>query len=407
MGTVITGHLAIEEAGMGLRQGMERLSDVPSDIVEVHELLKSLGKSHVLATYLKCCTRLAYCSGPDWVTDIVSDLVPQLNAFSYVLCMEKDRMTHTFRIFVEAYAMTITSSGYEDLTLPSIFLFPGFHLMRIIGQHFLWSWLPEPKLYSIQVRVEIQYRKAQLIDELEATLERIDANFPASQSFQDSSSQRQCLETAINKLTIHQQSVRRVIDGSNPSFWRWTRESEETVKLGRYYRMGESVLSHLFAVMQTINEYKMYSRSLRGGLQVLRQSFERLPLARNLLAVPPPLLTQVRKISLLARGQSSRTDEGGDSRDITHIVSRYGASLYDLNPIDKARLSSLRSEVAQVCKAGNYMKMGCDDLFSICTIYHLGVIRSVLGNDLLSDYPTSWAVVREKAMHRWEQRTRT
>ena len=58
MEKIITGHLAIEEAGMGLRQGMERLNDVPSDIVEVDELLNSLGKSHVLATYLKCCTRL-------------------------------------------------------------------------------------------------------------------------------------------------------------------------------------------------------------------------------------------------------------------------------------------------------------------------------------------------------------
>ncbi|KAK0506911.1 hypothetical protein JMJ35_010611 [Cladonia borealis] len=386
MGTIITGHLAIEEAGMGLRQGMERLNDVPSDIVEVDELLKSLGR----------------------VTDIVSDLAPQLDAFSYMFCMEKDRMTHTFRTFVETYAMTITSSGYEKLTLPSIFLFPGFHLMRIIGQHFLWSWLPEPKLYSIQVRAEIQYRKAQLIYELEAALERIDASSPATQLIHNSSSHSRHLETAIDQVTIYQQSIRQMMDGSDSPLWQWIRKSEATARLERYRKLGQHVRGRLLAVRF---EYGVYRSRLRRLPEFFSQTFDSFHLARLLarssLAVPEPLFAHVRKISFLLPGQSSRADKDGDSRDITHIFTRSRASLYDLDSVDDTRLSSLRSEVAQICNAGNYIMMGSDDLFSICTIYHLGVVRSVLDNDLLSDYPTSWAVVREKAIHRWEQRMRT
>ena len=349
-----------------------------------------------------------YCSGPDRVTDIVSDLVPQLDAFSYMFCMEKDRMTHTFRTFVEAYAMTITSSGHEDLTLPSIFLFPRFHLMRIIGLHFPWSWLPEPKLYSIQVRAEIQYRKAQFIYELEAALERINASSPATQLLRNSSLHSRQLETAIDQVTIYQQSIGKMMDGSDSPLWQWIRKSEESAKLESYHKLGQRVRGRLLAVRL---EYGVYRSRLRRLPEFFRQTLDSSHLARLLarssLAVPEPLLAHVLRISFLSPSQSSRAIEDGDSRDITHIVSRSRASLYELDSVDDTRLSSLRSEVAHICNAGKYVAMGSDALFLICTIYHLGVIRSVLGNDLLSDYPTSWAVVREKAMHRWEQRTRT
>ena len=332
---------------------------------------------------------------------MVSDLSTQFDAFSLKYCVEKDTMTNTFRTFVEAYAMTITLSDYEDLTLLSISLFPGFHLMRIISQHSLWSWLPEAKLYSFQIRAEIQFQKARLNYELKAALDRIDASIPAFQLVQDSNSQSRYLNTAIDKVTIHQQSIRQMIDGSDPSFWRWVGKSGETVELERYYRLGELVRDLLFVIRQTVDEYERFPRRLRSGLQLFRQTLEMKPLsAQSSLAVPPPLLAHVQNGYLLSRGQSSRIDEDGDSRKVTHVTSRSRASLYDLDSIDDTRLSSLRSEIAQVCKAGKHIMMGSNDLFSICVIYNVGVAKSALNDDPLRDFPTSWAVVRERLKRR-------
>ncbi len=408
--TILTSHIAIDIARIALQQQAFRLKDRAPEMISTDDLSSSLGMSRVSTISTQVLYTLADYSPPDQVIDMVTDLGPQLDAFSLKFFVEKDTMTYTFRTFIEAYAMTITLSGYEHLTLPSILLFPGFHLMRIINQYSLWSWLPEPKLYSVQVRAEVQFQKAKLIDRLEAALDRVDASFPPTQLFQDSSSQIQCLETAIDKVTIHQQSIGQMIDRSDPSFWRWIRKSEETVKLEEYYRLGERVRGLLFEIIRTIKEYEMCSKSLRSSLQFFRQTFEERPVskfsARTSLEVPPALLAHVQNVSLLSRGRSSRVHEDGDIRVVTQIASRSRASPYNLDSIDDTRLSSLRSEVAQACNAGYYHIMGSKDLFWICMIFHSGTVRSALDDDPLSDFPTSWAVLRERIIRRLEQRMR-
>ena len=391
--TILTSHLAIDIGRIVLEQQAFALKDMTPELIGTDDLSRSLGMSRVSTITINLLFTPADYSAPDQVIDMVTNLGPQLDAFSLKFFAEKDTMTYTFRTFVEAYAMTNTLSDFGDLTPPSILLFPGFHLMRIINQYSLWSWLPEPKLYSVQVRAEIQFQKAKLIYELEAALDRVDASFPPTQLFQDSSSQIQCLKTAIDKFKIHQQSIRRMIDGSDPSFWRWIRKSEETVKLERYYRLGEHVLDLLLLVRRTVNEYEIYSGRLRSDLQFFRQTFEDTPLvgfsARTSLTVPPPLLAQVGNVSLFSRGQSSRIDGDGNSLDVTHITSRSRASLNDLDSIDDARVSSLRSEVGQACKAGLSRMMGSGDIYSICVIYYIGTGKSALDDDPLSDFPTS------------------
>lgn len=153
----------------------------------------------------------------------------------------------------------------------------------------------------------------------------------------------------------------------------------------------------LFAVKLHVSEYEDSYRRLRNDLQSFRQTFERFPLVTS-LAVAPPLLAQVRNVSLFSRGQSSRIDEDGDNRDVTHITSRSRASLHGLNSVDDTRLSSLRSEIAQTCEAGYFHMMGSRDMYFICLIYHMGTTRSALNDDPLSDSPTSWALVREKTI---------
>ena len=259
-------------------------------------------------------------------------------------------MTHAFRTFVNVYTRTIISSDYEDLNQTSILLFPGFHLMRIINQYSLRSWLFEPKLYSVQVRAEIQFQKSKLIYELEAALDRVDAGFPPTHLSQASSSQ---IERAIDKVTIHQQSIRQMIDGSDPFPWGWMGNSEGTTELEKYHELGESVRGRLLTVKEIMDEYEQYYKTLVGDLHGFRQSFKKRPLsgfsARSSLAVPAPLLARVHNIALLSRGQSSSIHEDRDSRDITHIASHPHVLSYDLGSTYNTRLSSLRSEVAQLC----------------------------------------------------------
>ena len=90
-------------------------------------------------------------------------------------------MNHALRSFVDSYAMIATLSDSKDLSLPSI-LFPPLHLMRLLSQHSLRLWLPEPKLYNFKVKAEIRYQKKRLIGELTVTLDRLDAISPMTQS---------------------------------------------------------------------------------------------------------------------------------------------------------------------------------------------------------------------------------
>ena len=54
--------------------------------------------------------------------------------------------------------------------------------MRLISQDSLRPWLPEPKLYSFQVRVGIQFQNEQLIYRLKASLDTINTRSPERSS---------------------------------------------------------------------------------------------------------------------------------------------------------------------------------------------------------------------------------
>ena len=349
----------------------------------------------------------AYCLGADQVIDIVSDLAPQLDTFANKFCLEKDIMTHELRAFVESYAMIATSSHFEDLTLTSTFLFPGLHLMRLISQQSSWLWLPEPKHYTFQVMTEIQFRKEQLRYELKAALDRIDADFPATQLFQNAGSQSRCIEAAIDEVTVHQYMVREMIENPNFSLWPWIRGSEETTELQKYHELGERVRSRLLIVRETMDAYEVQCSGLRSNLDFFRQILEGIhlvrPSTRSSSAVPDPLLAHLRKTPLLSHGQSSRINVDGDSSEVTPTNSPFRVFLYDPDSIDDTRLSSLRSEVAQLCKTGTDIIMGSHDLFLICVIYDLVATMSALDDDSLDGPQASWIVERSEAIIRWEE----
>lgn len=93
-------------------------------------------------------------------------------------------MNHAFGAYVEAYAITITRSNYMDLSPSSLLIFPTWsHTIRFINQYVLIPFLPEPRLYSLQVKSEIRFQMKQLIDESTVALNRIDISSEVWQQF--------------------------------------------------------------------------------------------------------------------------------------------------------------------------------------------------------------------------------
>lgn len=317
-------------------------------------------------------------------------------------------MNHALRTFVNSYTMIATLSDSKDLSLPSIILLPGLHLMRLLSQHSLCPWLPEPKLYSFEVKAEIRYQKKRLIGELSAAFDRLDASSPTMQSFQNSKSQNRYLEAAIDKVTVHQQIVREMIDKSGASLWRWVRKSEETADLENYYRLGQRVRSRLLSVKETMQVYEFYSKRLRNDLQRCLQTIYQSPSfgfsPQGSLVLPPHLLSQIHNITFLSRGQNSEIDDDGHSREVSQIFPHAHVFLYDLDSLDDTRAIKLRSEIAQLCKAQQNVMINSDNLYTVCLIYNLIATMSVLDEDALSGIQRSWVVERRAATRRWEQR---
>ena len=216
--------------------------------------------------------------------------------------------------------------------------------MRLLSQHSLCPWLPEPKLYSFEVKAEIRYQKKRLIGELTAALDRLDANSPTTQSSQNSKSQNRYLEAAIDKVTVHQQIVREMIDKSGSSLWAWARKSEETANLERYYRLGQRVRVRLLSVKETMQVYGLYSKTLRNDLQQCLQTIHRSPSfgfsPQGSLALPAHLSSQIHNVSFLSRRQNSEIDDDGDSRDVSQITPHAHVFLYDLDSLDDTRAIS-------------------------------------------------------------------
>ena len=382
--TIMISGIATIHTQMVLRR---QAYDMAPHTIRTDELFTSLGMSHSLDVTIKLCTRLAY-DFEDQLGDVTLDLAIQLDRFSFTFCWEKDIMNHALNTFVKSYAMLAPLSDSEDLTLPSILLFPGLHLMQLISQKSLWPWIPGPKLYSFEIKAELQFQKKRLIDEFTAALDRSDASFRTTGYSHNSNSSNRYLEAAIDHVTIHQQIVREMIDNSNTSLWRWTHQSEETANLERHYRLGQRVRGHLLLVQEAMEAYEIYSRRLRSDLQRYLQTMHWSPSfgfsPQGSLALPAHLLYQTHNVSFLSRGQSTEIDDDGDSRDVSHITPHAHVFLYDLDSIDDTRARKSRSEIAQLCKTQQNVMMDSDNLYTICMIYNLSANVSPLEDDPLS-----------------------
>lgn len=80
-----------------------------------------------------------------------------LNTCSRSYCQEKEVTNHVLRAFINAHAKAIARSAFPALSIQSVLICPLWsHTLRFI-HHFLLSFqLPDPELYSLQVKTKIR-----------------------------------------------------------------------------------------------------------------------------------------------------------------------------------------------------------------------------------------------------------
>lgn len=302
-------------------------------------------------------------------------------------------------------------SSYEHVTISSLLVFPGAHLLRFINQYTLIPWLPEPKLYSLQVKAEMRFQKRQFIDEITAALDRIDASSPATRYSHNSISRTQLLEAAMKTVANHQQMIMQKIDKSAPIPWRWIYKPEHILTLQEHYALSERIRRRILVVQETTEIYEAHCRRLRSHLQQLRQGFFDIPpfefSPTGSLAVPAPLLAHVQRSHILLRRKSSSADDESEGSDINDVALHPYNFSYNLDWIDETRISTLRSELAQLCQERTNVKIVSGNLYTICLIYNLAATMSELDNDALTGFPRSWVVERREAIRRYERQTET
>lgn len=312
--------------------------------------------------------------------------------------MEKDIMNHAFRDFVEAYAKLITRSHYVDLPTSAFVIFPMWsHTLRFINQYFLISFLPEPKLYSVQVKSEIQYRMKQFIHQSMIALDRIDDSFVFNQPLHNSISPIQSLKTATDAIAMYQQRLGQIGNALEAELvpWPWSSKPEEILMLDRYHALADDMRRQIHSIKETIVDYEIDSKRIKRQLHHLRQRFNYVPSFEfsptGFIAVSKSLPTQEQRPPFR------------QMLSVEHTRQHSNVFYYDLDMIDATDVSNLRSAIAQSCQESQNLNITSGSLFMVCSIWNQAMIISGLDDDVLSGIQRSWSVERRKAVGRYEK----
>lgn len=238
-------------------------------------------------------------------------------------------------------------------------------MLRFINSHFEIWWLPQPKLYRLQVKAEICFRIKRFIEESIAALDRIDKEFPASRRFHSSMSQT--LGGVIHAINAHQRDHEVKI--AEIPWWRRIQKPKDIEALKDTLALAKRIHKIMLEAKELAETNDAYSRRLRNQLQNFRKNLG------NSLSI---------ELS---------------SRSVLDILD---PSLNDLDLIDGARISILRSKIAQMCQNPHHSNNVPRELHIVCFIHALGTTFSQIDDDVLRSVQRSWLMERKEAIHRYE-----
>ena len=343
------------------------------------------------------------------VAATATELYPYFENFSRTFSLEKDIMNHHFRAFVNAYGRAISRSDLMELSISSIVIWPMWeHFLRFINQYALIPWLPDPKLYSLQVRSEIRFQAKRFTEESLAALGRIDASYSAMQQLHDSGSLIQRLWAATDTINLHQHKLNQTIADfkKNDSFLQHylshlLTKPKPIQALEIHYLRSERVRQRINALMSIVPIYENDSARLKTELHYLRTTFNYAPTfdisPQGLIAVSATLQAHIR---LPTFSSWLKKQSGGFDNNTTTTSNIYR---YNLDEVGNFDISSLRSAIARLCRErGNY-SMVSGSLYMICNIWVYAMTISELDDDLLGGVQRSWVLARLEAVRQYRK----
>ncbi|MDI1492136.1 MAG: hypothetical protein OHK93_003348 [Ramalina farinacea] len=298
--------------------------------------------------------------------------------------------------------MTVTRSDFIDLPHLKLILFPFWSIsLRFLNFWLLTPWLPEPALYSFQVKSEIRYQTRTFIDQSLQALDRINARFPLL-----GSSSNPTIEAAITTVENYQQHLTSTRESHQPFSLLaryFLRKPEALLMVEEQLALTNRIRDHLLAVLKTLQVYETDSVRLRSQLQDLRKDFnppkfEFSP--KGLVAVPASLLDEVQHSPF-----EWHEDRGGD-QSARHLLTPHPhVYFYDLDDDDGSRPEELRLALASLCRSRKNTDILSGALYMICTIWAHAATMSAFDKNTLGSVQRSWVVERMEAVQRHEQRT--
>ena len=122
------------------------------------------------------------------------------------------------------------TSNHQDMIFSSVIVFPSTYLLTFINHHYKVWWLPQPKIYSLQVKAEVCFQMERFMEESIRASERIDSIFPATRRVHNSIFEIPVFEEAIATTMVYHSNLEERI--AEYSFWRqWMWKSEDVMKL--------------------------------------------------------------------------------------------------------------------------------------------------------------------------------
>ena len=124
-----------------------------------------------------------------------------------MFCQERDDINYRYRSFIDIYATAISRYEFEDQKT-SEWYWPVVYPLRFANYFAEIPRLPKPRLYSYQIRLEVQYQANRLIRECLSALGRIDARFARVQQMQKTQLLNLPIQEALQAIEVFQTNMR-------------------------------------------------------------------------------------------------------------------------------------------------------------------------------------------------------
>lgn len=310
--------------------------------------------------------KLNFYSGKDSVTAILTDLGCRWDSFSRTFCIEKDLVNHEFRTLVEDYAIAMTSD-LRTISWYSLVLYPSYHLGAFINGLFRSRWLPQPQLYSLQVKAAMRFRTKQFINEAMASLKRVDLlRLPNPVGLTEA------FDAALAMNSVYQQHLEAMIKQSTFAD-RWMGKNDiKAVK--RASTLAKNNRRLILDIKMVAGNYGIYTQQLTNKLIHMRQN--------------------------LADGDRFEFSP-------TSFWSFSEPSLGSFNSSNSARNLAFRSKIARLCKNRENGRTVPREMYAVCLLNDLRVTVSIIDDDIFFNVQRNWYTVRTEAMDRYDIKTKS